>query len=160
MKQHKTKALAHITQASGSMLLFLLFAGCMLMMTAVAASTYSRISAGYDEAFGASVPLRYVVNKIKSAQSIELFEDGSGAALDVSGMVCLVYCDGTAVYEKTISVTDYTDGGFESAQDISGGELVASAQSLRISDNGTVYEISVQCGGKTKSAFVRKGRVA
>ena len=58
MKQHRTKALAHITQASGSMLLFALFAVCMLIMTAVAASVYSRINAGFGEAFGASVPLR------------------------------------------------------------------------------------------------------
>lgn len=142
------------------MLLFLLFTVCMLMMTAVAASTYSRISAGYDEAFGASVPLRYVSNKIKSAQNVELFEDGSGAAIEMSGIVCVIYCDGTAVYEKTIPAAEYSEGDYLSADSISGGEAVANAQKLTISDSGSVYVISAQCDDKTKSVFVRKGRGA
>lgn len=154
MKQHKTKSLSHIMQASGSMLLFLLFAGCMLMMTAVAASTYSRISACYDETFGASVPLRYVANKIKSAQSVELFEDGSGAALEISGAVCVIYYSGGEICEKTLSKADFAEGEFAAA----GGDSITQAQSLHIAENGGVYVISAECDGAAKSVFVRKGR--
>lgn len=149
MKQHRTKALAHITQASGSMLLFALFTVCMLIMTAVAASAYSRINAGFDEAFGASVPLRYVSNRIRSADSAELLPDGNGAALSLSGVVCVIYCDGEAVYERSLP-----QGSAPAAQ---GGERIAAAQSLTITESGGLYTITVECAGRTSTALVRGG---
>lgn len=149
MKQHRTKALAHITQASGSMLLFALFAVCMLIMTAVAASVYSRINAGFDAAFGASVPLRYVSNRIRSADSVELLPDGRGAALSVNGVTCVIYCDGAALRERSLPQG--------SAPVTQGGERISAAQSLSITESGGLYTITVECSGSAAEILVRGG---
>ena len=43
MKDHRARSMGDTASAVGSMLLFVLFAVCMLMAVAVAADTYSRI---------------------------------------------------------------------------------------------------------------------
>ena len=42
MKDHRARSMGDTASAVGSMLLFVLFAVCMLMAVAVAADTYSR----------------------------------------------------------------------------------------------------------------------
>ena len=49
MKTLRGKRLANSVSAFGSMVLFLIFATCSLIMIAVGASTYSRISDGFRE---------------------------------------------------------------------------------------------------------------
>ena len=48
MKDHRARSMGDTASAVGSMLLFVLFAVCMLMAVAVAADTYSRIKTGYQ----------------------------------------------------------------------------------------------------------------
>ena len=52
MKDHRARSMGDTASAVGSMLLFVLFAVCMLMAVAVAADTYSRIKTGYQQSFG------------------------------------------------------------------------------------------------------------
>ncbi len=54
MKKYRNKTLSDTVSTIGSMLLFLMFAGCLLMIIAVAAGTYSRISSNFDKTFGSS----------------------------------------------------------------------------------------------------------
>lgn len=49
MKDHRARSMGDTASAVGSMLLFVLFAVCMLMAVAVAADTYSRIKTGYQQ---------------------------------------------------------------------------------------------------------------
>ena len=73
--------------AVGSMLLFVLFAVCMLMAVAVAADTYSRIKTGYQQSFGTAASIKYISNKLRAAENVTLLEDGSAAAIESAGTV-------------------------------------------------------------------------
>ena len=57
----RRRTMAETASAVGSMLLFVLFALCMLMAVAVAADTYSRIKNGYQQSLGtaASIKIRF-----------------------------------------------------------------------------------------------------
>ena len=68
------------------MLLFVLFAVCMLLAVAVAADTYGRIKTGYQQSFGSAASIKYVTNKLRSAERITLLDNG-GAAVESDGLV-------------------------------------------------------------------------
>ena len=90
MKKYRNKTLSDTVSTIGSMLLFLLFAGCLLMMIAVAAGTYSRISTNFDRTFGTTASLRYISNKLKSCDSAEIVDNGSGLILKNGGAVNII----------------------------------------------------------------------
>ena len=140
------RTMADTASAVGSMLLFVLFALCMLMAVAVAADTYSRIKNGYQQSLGAAASIKYVSNKLRSADSVTLLE--GGAAVVSGDMVSVIYCNG-GLYEKSSMVGD----------DISpaGGDKISDIDTMSITEHYGLYEITVSSGGQTSSMLVRKG---
>lgn len=149
MKNYRNKTLSDTISTIGSMLLFLLFAGCLLMMIAVAAGTYSRISSNFDRTFGTTASLRYISNKLKSCESVEIVSDGSGLLLKSGGAVDVIYLGSGGLYEKTV----LADGAVE----LTGGDRIFELSSLNVSDTGELYKITVALDGDENSTFIRKG---
>ena len=88
MKDHRARSMGDTASAVGSMLLFVLFAVCMLMAVAVAADTYSRIKTGYQQSFGTAASIKYISNKLRAAENVTLLEDGSlRPAIESAGTV-------------------------------------------------------------------------
>lgn len=148
MKKYLNKSLSETISSVGSMLLFMLFAGCTLMIIAVAASTYSRISDNFDKTFGASAALRYISNKIKSSESAEIINGGDGIKLE-SGSITNVICfyDG-GLYENSMAADSTNDYRGEKIFDLNG---------LEITSDGAWYKITVVLNGEQSSTFVRRG---
>lgn len=140
------RTMADTASAVGSMLLFVLFAICMLMAVAVAADTYGRIKNGYQQSLGTAASMKYVSNKLRSADSVTLLD--SGAAVENGGMISVIYCDG-GLYEKSAA----------SGDDISpsGGDRISDIDSMSITEHDGLYEITVVSGGQTSTMLVRKG---
>lgn len=149
MKNYRNKTLSDTVSTIGSMLLFLLFAGCLLMMIAVAAGTYSRISSNFDKTFGTTASLRYISNKLKSCDTAEIVENGSGLVLKSSGVTDVIYFRNGGLYEKTVLS--------ESAVELTGGDRIFELSALTVSDTGNLYKISVALDGSENSTFIRKG---
>ncbi len=148
MKKYKSKDLSDTIGTIGSMLLFLLFAGCMLIIVAAAAGTYSRISTNFDKTFGTTASLRYVSNKIKSSESAEIIENGGGLVLKIGAAVNVIYFRDGGLYEKTVS----------SEEDASadGGDKIFELTELSVSENDGTYKISAALGNDRSSTYVRR----
>ena len=148
MKNYKSKDLSDTIGTIGSMLLFLLFAGCMLMMVASAAGTYSRISNNFNKTFGTTASLRYVSNKIKSAETAEIIENGSGLILKNGTAVNVIYFKDNGLYEKTVmSEEDAFPGG---------GERIFELTELNVSENGGTYKVTAVFGSDKDFTYVRR----
>jgi len=147
MKRFQSKTLADTVGTIGSMLLFLLFAGCMLMIISVAAGTYNRISGNYDKTFGVTAPLRYVSNKIKASESAEIINDGSGLILKNGGITNVVYLSDGGLYERSFSSDDEPQ--------TEGGEKIFELSSINIENQGEVYKIFVSNGKEENFILVR-----
>lgn len=147
MKRFQSKTLADTVGTIGSMLLFLLFAGCMLMIISVAAGTYNRISGSYDKTFGVTAPLRYISNKIKSAESAEIINNGSGLILKDGSVTDVVYFSDGGLYERSFSSDDtpLTEGG----------EKIFELSSINIENQGEIYKIFVSNGKEENFTLVR-----
>lgn len=149
MKKYQNKTLSDTVSTVGSMLLFLMFAACLLMIIAVAAGTYSRISSNFDKTFGSSASLRYISNKLKSCGSAEIVGQGSGIVLRSDGIFDVIYFGDDGLYEKT--VTTETDIG------LSGGDRIFELNGMTVSDMGDLYKITVTYDGGENSTLIRKG---
>ena len=148
MKNYKSKDLNDTIGTIGSMLLFLLFAGCMLMIVAAAAGTYSRISNNFNKTFGTTASLRYVSNKIKSAETAEIIENGSGLILKSGTALNVIYFKDNGLYEKTVmSEEDAYPGG---------GERIFELTELNVSENGGTYKVTAAFGGDKNHTYVRR----
>lgn len=149
MKNYKSRDLSDTIGTVGSMLLFLLFAGCMLMIVAAAAGTYSRISNGFDKTFGTTASLRYVSNKIKSSESAEIIENGSGLLLKSGAAVSVIYFKDGGLYEKTVASEEdaYPDGG----------DKIFELSELNVSESEGTFRITTAVGGDRSRTFVRRG---
>ncbi len=147
MNKYKGKNLADIVRTASSMLLFLLFTGCMLIIIAAASSTYSRITQGFDSTFNTSASVRYITNKIRSGESCEIIENGNGIAISDSGLICIIYCNGDGIYEKNIS-----EGSPLTAQ---GGNRIFNINDIDITSDGDTYIITVSHDGQSASSRVR-----
>lgn len=147
MKKYRNKTLSDTVSTVGSMLLFLLFTGCLLMMIAVAAGTYSRISNNFDKTFGSSAALRYLSNKLRSCGDAEITEHG--IILRSDSIADVIYFDGGGLYEKTVM----SDGDAE----FTGGDRIFELGGMTVSDLGELYKITVTVNGGENSTFVRKG---
>ncbi len=148
MKKYRNKSLSESIGTVGSMLLFMLFAGCTLMIIAVAAGTYSRISDNFDKTFGASSALRYISNKIKSSENAEIINGGDGIRLE-SGSITNVICfyDG-GLYENSMATDSPNDYK---------GERIFELSGLEIASDGGWYKITVVLNGEESSTYVRRG---
>lgn len=148
MKRYQSKTLADTVGTIGSMLLFLLFAGCMLMIISVAAGTYNRISGSYDKTFGVTAPLRYISNKIKASDSAEIINDGSGLVLTNGGVVEVIYFSDGGLYERDFQPDDelLTEGG----------EKISDISSVSIARENGMIRIAVS-DGKTENFTLVRG---
>ena len=156
MKDHRARSMGDTASAVGSMLLFVLFAVCMLMAVAVAADTYSRIKTGYQQSFGTAASIKYISNKLRAAENVTLLEGGSAAAIESAGTVSVIYCGDGGLYEKnTVPGGELTADGGELTAD--GGELISAASSLEFSEHDGLYEITVGSGSSSSVILVRKG---
>ncbi len=149
MKKYRNKTLSDTVSTVGSMLLFLLFASCLLMMIAVAAGTYSRISSNFDKTFGSTASLRYISNKLKGCDSAEIVGDGSGLVLRSGGAANVIYFSNGGLYEKTV----LSDASVE----LTGGDRIFELAGMTVSDVGDLYKITVALDGGENSTFIRKG---
>ncbi len=134
---------------AGTMLLCVLFAACMLMTVAAAASTYGRIQSGYQQSFGDTAAVRYIANKLRSAEKVTIFEDGTAAAAENGGMVSVLYSGGDGVYEKTQAAGDELSAA--------GGDLISECGAVTIAEHDGLFEITVRSGGESSVLLVRKG---
>jgi len=149
MKAYRSRSLADTVGTAGSMLMFLIFTVCMLIIIAAAASAYSRIVTGFEHTFGVSAPLKYVSGKIRGGGGVSLIEGGKGLSVEDGGIVCVIYSGAEGIYESNLPSG--------SVPDMSGGELIFGNAALDISDSGDMYVISASYGGETSSVSVRKG---
>lgn len=145
MNNYKNKSLADVVRTASSMLLFLIFTVCMLVIIALAANTYSRITQSFDSTFNTSAAVRYISNKIKNADSVEL-SDGVISAKN-GGIVSVIYCGNGGIYEKNISA---------SADIITeGGEKIFDTAYFTVTLSEGLYHIDVTHGGESSSAIIR-----
>lgn len=149
MKGSNGSSAARVLNTVASLLLFLVFTVCMLIIIGAAAGTYSRISSGYERVYGSAAAIRYISNKIRSADSVEIIEGGSGIIAESGRMCSVIYEESGCLYEKSIAV----DGD----RNASGGEQVLDIDSIRITDIGEMYEISVTQGTSSSVVLLRKG---
>lgn len=145
MDSYKGKNLADTVSTAGSMVLFLLFAVCMLIIIATAAGAYSRIRSSFSGTFNTSAAIRYISNKIRSCDECEIAEDS--IILRSESISCIIWCENGGLYEKSF---------LGDIPEKSGGDKVFDADSLEISDDGELYSISVTCGSDSRSAKLRR----
>lgn len=147
MKQFQYKSLADTVGTIGSMLLFLLFAACMLMIISVAAGTYNRISRNFDNTFGVTASLRYVSNKLKSCESAEIINDGTGLIIKNGEVLSVVYFTNGGLYERSYSSDDEPEA--------EGGEKIFDLTSVKIEKQDKFYKIFVSNGIEDNFTLVR-----
>ncbi|MGN0679481.1 MAG: DUF4860 domain-containing protein [Oscillospiraceae bacterium] len=147
MKRFQHKSLADTVGTIGSMLLFLLFATCMLMIISVAAATYNRISQNFDNTFGVTASLRYVSNKLKSSESAEIINDGTALILKNGEVVSVVYFTDGGLYERSFSSDEVPQ--------TEGGEKIFELSSIKIEKLDEIYKISVSNGKEDNFTLVR-----
>lgn len=145
MKKYNRKSLGDVISTAASMLLFLIFAVCLLLMIAVAAGTYSRISTNFDKTFGLSASLRYISNKIKSADSAEVAENGKGIRLTTGDSVDMIYFSNGELFEKNM---DNGDDGFD-------GESIFELSDMSVSEADGLFKISITMNGESNITYVR-----
>ncbi len=149
MRNLKIKEKADSVSAFGSMLLFLIFAVCTLLIIVTAAGTYSRISDDFDGLYGGSAALRYVSNKIRSADSAELLDGGNGLALRNGGVVSVIYFEDGELYERSAAA--------DAEPERSGGEPLFALDGISISLEDGLYRITAALNGEEYSVLVREG---
>lgn len=148
MKKYKNKSLSDTISTVGSMLLFLLFAGCLLLMIVVAAGTYSRISTNFDKTFGSSASLRYISNKIKSAESVRVAEDGTALYLIDGEILDVIFFRNNYLYELSVAA--------DTEPVLNGGDRIFELGDMNVSEQGNILKITVTLNGEQNSTFVRR----
>ena len=133
------KKLADSVSSVGSMILFLLFAACSLIMIAAGASTYARISASFDDTFGSSAAARYVTNKIRSGDSAVIGLDGRAVSVYSGDTVCVISTGSEGVTERVMRAEDTVD--------YSKGDVIFPGTSLYLTDEGEgLYSMTISSG--------------
>ena len=131
------------------LLLFLLFAVCSLVIIGAGAGVYSRIQEDHDSTYGSAASIRYITNKIRSGENVEIINDGSGMVLTDGGISCIIYAESGCLYEKTVSAN--------AEKTADGGDVIFSLDELAITEFDGLYEITVTRGADETTAMVRKG---
>lgn len=145
----KNGGMARLLNTAASMLLFLMFAVCMLIIIGAAAGIYSRINESHEVTYGSAAAIRYVSNKIRAADECVLSADGREIVITSGGIACIIYERSGGLYEKTASA------GSEMKPE--GGDLIFEIDSMSIAETEGLYEISVSCKGGSSAVLVRKG---
>ena len=127
MNTADTKRLSETVSAAGSMVLFLIFTVCCLVIITVAATAYKRISENYDNTFNSAAAVRYVTNKLRSCDSAEITAGGD-ILLESSDSKTLIYQRDGVLYARRFSL------GSEAVPE--GGEAVFSAEGFEVEDCG------------------------
>lgn len=148
----KYRGTSRVLGTAASLLLFLVFAVCMIVIIGAGAGIYGRINTGYEMTYGNSAAIKYVSNKIRASDSCQLLDSGNGIVLENGSILTVIYKGSGGIYEKSASA----DSGISAE----GGELVVETDGFSVSEEGSLYEITVTCGGDTMSAFVRKGDIS
>lgn len=149
MKGVRYKGTSRVLGTAASLLLFLIFAICMIVIIGAGAGIYSRITGGYEATYGSSAAIKYVSNKIRASDSCKIMDGGKGIVLENGNILCVIYSSENGIYERNLPA------GSEAAAD--GGELIVSADDMNVTENNGLYEISVSCGENSASVLVRKG---
>lgn len=148
MKNYKNRSFGDMISTVASMLLFLIFAGCLLMIISIAAGTYNRISNNFDKTFGSSASLRYISNKIKNSESTEIAEEGTAIYLKSGELMNIIYFENGALYEKSISADEVPSTG--------DGDKLFDLGNMKISDNGELLKITVTLNNEENSTYIRR----
>ncbi len=148
MKGFKGRRLADSVSSVGSMILFLIFASCSLVIIAAGASTYARISDNVHSTFTASTAVKYVTNKIRGSDRVVVEPDGHGIAVYSGETVCAIMSDGTDIAERS--------GMAEAYVDYFGGDVIFENSRLLVEDTGDgLYRIAVMSGYEWCESFCR-----
>lgn len=126
MNKADTKRLAETVSTAGSMVLFLIFTVCSLVIITAAASAYRRITDNYDDTFNSAAAVRYTANKLRACNGAEFLTDG--IVLENSGYKTVIYARGGVLYESL-----FAEGTEPRAE---GGEAVFRAEGFSVSDCG------------------------
>ncbi|MDE6132461.1 MAG: DUF4860 domain-containing protein, partial [Oscillospiraceae bacterium] len=146
-----TKRLSETVSAAGSMVLFLIFTVCCLVIITVAATAYKRISENYDNTFNSAAAVRYVTNKLRSCDSAEITENGD-ILMESVGIKTLIYERDGVLYERLFSA--------DSEAVPEGGEAVFSAEGFEVEDCGGLAKISaIGAEGEKFTAYCRVSSV-
>ncbi len=144
MKKYQSGSTSDAIRTAASMLLFLIFAASMLVIIATAASTYSRISAGFDSSLNTSAAVRYISNKIRNSDNVTILD--SGVAAESGGIISVISFKNGGIYEKNISASAEIT--------TEGGEKIFSAEELKITLSDGLYHINITNGGEQLSALI------
>ena len=145
-----TKRLSETVSAAGSMVLFLIFTVCCLVIITVAATAYKRISENYDHTFNSAAAVRYVTNKLRSCDSAEITDNGD-ILLEGEGVKTIIYERDGTLYERIFPADR------EAVPE--GGEAVFSAYGFEAEDcGGGLAKISATgAEGEKFTAYCRIG---
>lgn len=138
--------LAETVSSATSMTLFLIFSVCCLIIIAVAASAYGRISGNYDSTFNSAAAVRYITNKIRACESAEVISE-SELLLTNSGYSTVIYHDGGAVLERLFAEGDEPVS--------SGGEKMFETEKLTVVNANGLIKITAEDGGHSFTAYCR-----
>lgn len=142
------RKLADSVNSVGSMILFLLFAVCSLIIVAAGVSTYSRISDNYRNTFNSSAAVRYVTNKIRGADSVVLAENAAGLTVYSGDTACVIMNSDSGIAEKNIRAS--------SEAEYTGGDTIFPSARFTVTDEGDgLYSITVLSGRRSYTALCR-----
>ncbi len=153
MNTADTKRLSETVSAAGSLVLFLIFTVCCLVIITVAATAYKRISENYDNTFNSAAAVRYVTNKLRSCDRSEITENGD-ILLESDGSKTLIYERDGVLYERLFA------SDREAVPE--GGEAVFSAKNFDVEDcGGGLAKISAAgAEGEKFTAYCRVSNVS
>lgn len=151
MSRPNSGRLAETVSSAASMTLFLIFSVCCLIIIAVAASAYGRISGNYDSTFNSAAAVRYITNKIRASESAEVLSE-SELLLTDSGYATLIYHDGGAVFERLFPDEDSLKNEVSLSE---GGERMFGAEKLVIEKTGGMIKVTAEDGVHSFTAYCR-----
>lgn len=148
MKSLKGRKLADSVSSVGSMILFLIFASCSLIIIAAGASTYARISDNVNNTFTASTAVKYVTNKIRGCDRAVIEEGGRGIAVYSGDLVCVIMSDEADIGERS--------GLAEAYIDYVGGDIIFRNAHLLVEETEDgLYRVAVMARDEWSEAYCR-----
>ena len=147
MKTLLGRRLANSVSSVGSMMLFLLFAACSLIMISVGAATYSRISDSFRGSFSSSAAVRYVTNKIRSGDRVTVEDGGKGLAVYNGDTVCVIMSEDGGIGERNVRAEAYFD--------YVGGDMIFTDTTLSVTEEDGLYIITAAAAGEVCTGYCR-----
>ena len=148
MKSLLGKKLADSVGSAGSMILFLIFASCSLIMIAAGASTYARIAGSFDKTFNYSAAAKYVTNKIRSGDSSTIETGGKAVSISFGDTVCVITSEKDGITEINRRAQDETNAQL--------GDVIFPGAGMDISERGDgLYSVTISSGGESITVYCR-----